>query len=220
MTVAESDADPAWAYADYVRDIWVSPDGSGRIAEQFQPFVYPNDEEQGEAARWSAPPQASGINQTFQPNELSYFSIADLDNKLKQNSAPTEDGEGVLQFYASYLFEAVPDGSIVKQAVSLARSKPDIASTENGYLLTFTATDANQDGTVLRLTFDTSRDVLTREERIAAGPLDGLSLAPPVEVLDRQLMQSEDLGDWSPPSPTDAGLLEDLSGRRTLRRDR
>lgn len=184
-----ADADPTWVYITSERDIWIRPDGSGEIQEQFihRSFPTPAEEQQWLA---SDQPPYGGVNETFGPGDLFYYrneqvrdGVADLGVRF----APAGDA---LRRIASLLSETVPTQQVADAALSTARSLNGATIEVEG--ATITISGLTGDGSMrVTLTFDTTPTRMIREVWHAEARSIGLDLSPPYLTFDRAVGLSE-----------------------------
>lgn len=184
-----------WARVTFVREIWVAPDGSGRIAEHDDAPSFQTDADQ---ARWvalgrPAPPSISG---SFAPGKLAYVDLSGI-TRVPQSLFEKLGGKAayppeILRNVTLLMYETVPPRDLVDAIVAALRSDPRISVRDNGQLITFEGSD-NSTGSATRSTIviNLLTGQLVSETRIALTPLPGLSANPPVLLVERILDHAE-----------------------------
>ena len=189
--VTFDDAMSVWGRVPFVREIWVAPDGSGRIHERDEPLMFPSEIERAE---WLAlgSPNAPAISRSFGPGELVYVRLDQISRDpyvLLQNLSA--DGAGateILRRVVLLLYENVPPPELTSAAVSALRQVPGIKVEDRGPLVTFIATDDTR-GPRLQSTIviNLTTGQLVSETRVALTAIPSLSAKPPVLMLERMV---------------------------------
>ncbi|MEP6468202.1 MAG: hypothetical protein ABJC24_00365 [Chloroflexota bacterium] len=182
-------AGTVWGRRSFVREIWVAPDGSGRIDERDDSLTFPNDTERAE---WVAlgSPATPAISRSFGPGELSYVRLDRMSRDPREllgdmtagGAKPTD----TLRMVALLLYENVPPTDLTHAVVGALRQVPGVEVEDRGNLVIFTGTDETSTGRAQgRIVIDVSTGQLVSEERYALGALPGLSVEPPIVMLER-----------------------------------
>lgn len=191
-------AGTVWARRSFVREIWVSPDGSGRIDERDSRLTFPN---QIERAEWVAlgSPAPPTISRTFGSGELAYVRLdgmpSDPSLLLRQITAGGAEPTDVLREVALLLYENVPPRDLTLAVVGALRQVPGVDTDERRNLATFTATDESSSARST-IVIDLASGQLVSERRFALVPLPGLAVDPPILMLER-VIDATDLLDSS-----------------------
>lgn len=195
--VTFDEAGTVWGRRSFVREIWVAPDGSGRIDERDGSLTFPNETER---AQWVAlgSPEAPAISRSFGPGELTYVRLDRmswdprdlLENITAGGAKPTD----TLRMVALLLYENVPPTDLTVAVVSALRQVPGIEAEDTGNLRIFTGTDETSQ-TQSAIVIDVGTGQLVSEMRFALGPLPGLAVDPPILMLERRI---DATGPWSP----------------------
>ena len=178
-----------WGRITSVREIWVAPDGSGRIEERNDPVTFPSDAEQKE---WIAigSPRLPGMSRTFKSGELAYVRLDEVPRdptRLRESlTADSPSSTTILRRIVLILYENVPPVELTATIVSVLRDFPGIEVKENGPLITFRGTDESpgrrSESTVV---IDATSGQLVSERRRALTAVPGLSADPPIVMLER-----------------------------------
>jgi hypothetical protein len=178
-----------WARITYIREIWVAPDGSGRINQLEQPPSFPSDAERAEWLELGSP-TGTPISQAFGPGQLAYISLDDVPRdsaKLakelaKDEATPSE----ILRRVVLLLFETVPPLEVTNAVVNALRQMPGVVVEDLGTRVKVTGADeAPQGGRLSTIVIDMRTGQLVSEKRIATESIPGLPVDPPILMLER-----------------------------------
>jgi hypothetical protein len=191
-TIAQGD-DPVWVEAAYERNIWIHPDGAGRILESDRVVSFPTNYEQYQANTLTTPIPVGGVDDAFPIDGLTYFSEEELLSRIDEMSRQGASSADVIQLFSSFLTEEVPGPRVVDAAIVLASSVPSFDVRRTGALVTVTSNPRSEQEEIIGFTVDPIRGLITSETRIAPVALDGLDLPPPIRTFQRLVIVAEDL---------------------------
>jgi hypothetical protein len=186
-----------WVKVAGTREIWVAPDGSGRIEEQQEPLSFPSETEQGE---WVAlgSPVVTPMSQAFGPGGLVYLRLDDIprdptalaDQLVTDGASPPQ----ILRRVVLLLYETVPPVDLTSALVSALRLIPSIVVEDLGTMVRVSGMDEASEGRVLTtIVIDLRSGQLVTEERVARAALPGLTADPPIVILERTIDLSEQI---------------------------
>jgi hypothetical protein len=185
-----ADDDPTWVYITSNRDIWILPDGSGRIAEQPIKFSFPTPAEEAE---WLADPGGyDGVNETFPPGELYYVRAVDVRSGVTDFGMRFAPGGDALRRLASLLAETVPSREVAEAALATAVGLNGVRVERLDGRVTVSSLTGTGELEVT-LIFGTSPTHLVRESWHAQQSRPGLDVRPPYLIFDREVLLSETL---------------------------
>lgn len=190
--------DGTWLLVRLGREIWIAPDGSGRLAEAYSGAAGADAEENAQwVAQGKPKPAGPEINERFGPGGLSYLSLAhfpsDADALVQRLTNPPASAGEVLHRVSSLLSETVPRPAVVDEVILALRKVEGVSFAETADRVAVTAADTGDPrGTIVTLVFDKALHRLVAERRVATQPIDGLSRAAlPIALLDQQTTVSE-----------------------------
>ena len=182
--------DPVWVSVTLHRDIWIHPDGSGRIQEQYEPIEFPDEAEHAQAEDLAEPlAPFVGLNESFAARELIYVTAGDLMSRIDKLRQDAVDAGQLIDFFGSYLTETVPTADAVNAAIEVAAATDGVEVQRSGSTTTVSAVLGTRR---IIFTFDSASSRLVREQRIEMSPLPGLDLAPPIVVFEQTFVSSVD----------------------------
>jgi hypothetical protein len=184
-----------WAYRTSAREVWIAPDGSGRI-EEFTTALDPVSP--FDNADWSAAgsPDTGDMAENFASGGLWYLRPADAKIGIENLSTAAGPGEG-LRALSSLLAETAPTPATVTAAIHAARDLPGVSIQTVGDRLSLVGRTADGNAEI-ELLFDTARSRLVSETHRSLRPLAGTDLRVPFLTFYRELILEENLGTWSP----------------------
>jgi hypothetical protein len=145
-----------------------------------------------ERAEWVAlgSPATPAISRSFGPGKLAYVTLDrmswDPRELLEDMTAGGAKPTDTLRMVALLLYENVPPTDLTHAVVIALRQVPGIEVEDRGSLAIFTGTDETSTWRAQsRIVIDVSTGQLVSEERFALGALPGLSVEPPIVMLER-----------------------------------
>jgi hypothetical protein len=184
-----------WARVTYTREVWIAPDGSGRIVEHNEPLGFPSETEQRE---WLAAgsPMITPVSQSFERGGLVYLLLDTVPRDpaaiASQLTADGPTSTQVLRRVVLLLNETVPPLDLTEAVVSALRRIPGIAVDDRGTVVMVSGTDEGAVGSVkTSLLIDLRTGQLVSEKRVATNAIPGLTAEPPIVMLERTIELTE-----------------------------
>lgn len=194
--VAMGPAADIWVRITYTREMWISPDGSGRIDEKHLPMSFPSESERLD---WIAAgePTVTPISQDFGPGKLAYLRLDEVPRDPIELAAQLAAGEASpaesLRRVTLLLVETVPPADLTNAIVAAAARIPEVSVEDRGTTVVLSGTTGEPDNVLTTIVLDVRSGQLISEERVAHGQLPSLAADPPILMLERNIKLSESL---------------------------
>ena len=188
-----------WAKMSFAREVWIAPDGSGRIRETYGQPTFPAA---GGEEAWISQgrPTVAPVSGAFAPGKLAYVSLdaasRDAQELGKSLAAGASSPGEILERVSIMLTETVPPKDLGSALVGAVVGLPGVLIEHGESTTTLVGSLADPSGTSITLVLDTGTGSLVSERRIATRPIAGLSVSPPIEVLVRRFTLSELVDNW------------------------
>lgn len=177
------------------REIWIGPNGAGRIAEEVETVAAVDAAQQDMLASMS-PSSAPERDTSFPAGGLVYLTDTAIDDGLATIAAHGSGGDA-LRALASLLAETAPDAATIERARLIAVGLSGVTSEREGDLITFGGDTALAGGTRIEITFNARLGTFVRERWLGLVAQPGLALTPPILMFDRLVLASLETSDMS-----------------------
>lgn len=182
----------SWSYQTVIRDIWIRPDGSGRILN-----AAVRDESTDNLLPVAAPsgqPLTEGDDSTFAPGELTYMTPAKVTDGLLAFDLRLGGPGDSLRRIASLLSETLPSADVSDLALNVGRGLGHVRIREDGDTVALSALTSDQ-AVEITLVFSRSEHRLLRDTWMSQVARPGLPLLPPYLTFQREVLVGES---WNP----------------------
>jgi len=184
----------AWVRVPFHREIWISPDGSGRIAERNEPLAFPSEHERADWIRVGQP-QVPAVNQTFPAGGLAYVRLDSVPFEPEILASQLADGGAtpaeVVRRIGTLITETVPPRELLVALTGAARRVSGVHVDQTEEVVTISGSANDAEGSVDTLTLSLAPPAMVSEQRVAQGPIASLDAPGPIVVLDRRITLSE-----------------------------